>query len=372
MKKLFHFIPVLALVLAAACTAKTVENEQAVITDTLLLKDYRPESIFKVEEHHPEQAKYPVVDMHLHPFTDDPEEIKQWVGTFDRNNVEKVIIYTYACGEEFERLYNLFTGISDKFEMWCSFDLRNFGEPDFQEKALADLERCRAIGAKGIGELGDKGHGEAYCLRKMTGTATPTAHIDDPVFDALFDKVGEFGWAVNVHLGDPIWMYEPIDEHNDGLMNGARWHIDLNEPGIYDLDQLLGTLERRMQKNPEVKFIACHFANYAHDYGRIGALLDQYPNLYYDNAARIAETTATPRATKAFYEKYADRIFYGTDNTPSDRGYRNAWRLLETLDEHVYASRSYPWPLFGLGLSDETLKKIYHENYYNIFNNNNQ
>jgi len=152
-------------------------------------------------------------------------------------------------------------------------------------------------------------------------------------------------------------------------MNGARWHIDLNEPGIYDLDHLLNSLENRMQKNPEVKFIACHFANYAHNYARLAELLDKYPNLYFDNAARIVETTATPRATKAFYEKYADRIFFGTDNNPSDRVFRNTWRVMETEDEHMYLGRSYPWPVFGLGLSDETLKKVYHDNYYNIINN---
>lgn len=360
----------IALAAAFLCTMACCNQPapQESFTDTLLLKDYRPESVFVLDEHHPEQAKYPVVDMHSHPYAKDEEALRKWVEVLDRNNVEKVIVYTYTCGDEFEKLYDLYKGVSDKFEMWCSFNLNDFGKPDFQEKALADLERCYKKGAKGIGELGDKGLGEAYCLRATTGTATPTAHIDDPVFDALFDKVGEYGWAVNVHLGDPIWMYEPVDKHNDGLMNGASWHIDLDVPGTYDLDQLLGTLENRMQKNPEVKFIACHFANYAHDYEHIGALLDKYPNLYYDNAARLVETTATPRATKAFYEKYPDRIFFGTDNNPGDRIYRLSWRLLETEDEHIYASRSYQWPVSGLGLSDECLKKVYHDNYYNIIN----
>lgn len=341
-------------------------SDTSTVTDTLRLKNYRPVSAFVLPEHHPGQAKFPVVDMHMHPFANDVETLKKWVEVFDRNNVEKVIIYTYACGDEFERLYDLYTSVSDKFEMWCSFNLLDFGKPGFQEKALADLERCFKKGAKGVGELGDKGLGEAYCLCKMTGEATPTAHIDDPVFDALFDKVEEYAWPVNVHLGDPIWMYQPVDEYNDGLMNGAEWHIDLEREGIYGLDRLIGTLEARMKKNPGIKFIACHFANHAHDYARIGELLDTYPNLYFDNAARIAETAATPRATKAFYEKYADRIFYGTDNNPSDRVYRFNWRIMETLDEHVYSDHSYHWPLSGLGLSDECLRKVYHDNYHNI------
>lgn len=60
----------------------------------------------------------------------------------------------------------------------------------------------------------------------------------------------------------------------------------------------------------------------SHDYARLGALLDKYPNLIIDNSARHCETSVTPRATKAFYEKYQDRIIFGTDNYP-DRATQN-------------------------------------------------
>jgi hypothetical protein len=41
--------------------------------------------------------------------------------------------------------------------------------------------------------------------------------------------------------------------------------------------------------------------------------------------------------------------------------YRNTFRVLETEDEHFYAS-NYHWPMHGLGLSPEVLQKLYHSN----------
>lgn len=345
--------------IAVACAPKQVQTSGP---ESLLLKDYDPVSVFKLPEHHPSQAKFSAIDMHSHPFEQDEAGIKEWVKTLERNNVEKVIINTYACGDEFERLYDLYTGISDKFEMWCGFDLTTWGTPEFEEKALADLERCWKKGAKGVGELGDKGLGEAYCLRASYGKATPTGHLNDPAFDKLLEKCGEYGMPVNVHIGDPIWMYEPLDEHNDGYMNAGMWAIDLNTPDILDLYELVETFEECLDKHPKTTFIAAHFINVHHDYEFLGQVLDRHSNLYLDNAARHLETCATPRATKKFYEKYQDRIVFGTDNNPGDRMYGLNWRILETEDEHFYANSSYHWPLMGLGLTDEVLQKIYHDN----------
>ena len=42
------------------------------------------------------------------------------------------------------------------------------------------------------------------------------------------------------------------------------------------------------------------------------------------------------------------------------------WRIMETEDEHFYGGYSYHWAMNGLGLSDETLRKVYHDNYKKI------
>jgi hypothetical protein len=43
--------------------------------------------------------------------------------------------------------------------------------------------------------------------------------------DALWDKCGQLGMPINIHVSDPIWSYQPMDRTNDGLMNGYTWMI---------------------------------------------------------------------------------------------------------------------------------------------------
>jgi hypothetical protein len=70
----------------------------------------------------------------------------------------------------------------------------------------------------------------------------------------------------------------------------------------------------------------------------------------------------------AFFEKYADRIVYGTDMTPNDHMYLTTFRILESADEHFYDHEQfgYHWPLYGLNVTDATLKKVYNANPVNI------
>jgi hypothetical protein len=48
--------------------------------------------------------------------------------------------------------------------------------------------------------------------------------------------------------------------------------------------------------------------------------------------------------------------------------YRVTFRILETADEHFYERDhfGYHWPLYGLFLSDQTLRKIYRNNAKNL------
>lgn len=351
----------LASVLFCACNSAPVQSEAT--ADTILLKDYRPVSAFVLPEHHPEQAKFSCIDMHSHAYRKTVGEIRKWDKILEKNNIERVVIHTMAHGDEFERLYDLFKSVSERFEPWCGLNYEAWGTPDFEKTAIADLERCFRKGAKGVGELGDKGRGETFCLDdSFGGSDKKTAHFDNKVYDALIEKCGELGLPVSFHAADPIWMYLPMDEKNDGYMNAEEWKIDTSDPDTDDFDTTVDSFLNAVAKHPGTTFIACHLINLNHDYARLGEILDRYPNLYVDNSARHCETAATPRATKAFYEKYQDRVVFGTDNDPEPRMYALQWRILETEDEHFYDSRSYHWALNGFGLGDEVLQKLYHDN----------
>jgi uncharacterized protein len=93
-------------------------------------------------------------------------------------------------------------------------------------------------------------------------------------------------------------------------------------------------------------------------------MFDRNPNLYADISARYAETAPIPRFASKFYEKYANRLVYGTDMGFDKPMYRVTFRILESLDEHFYETEQfdYHWSLNGFGLSDEILKQVYHDN----------
>jgi predicted TIM-barrel fold metal-dependent hydrolase len=96
----------------------------------------------------------------------------------------------------------------------------------------------------------------------------------------------------------------------------------------------------------------------------LGEVFERNPNLYADISARYAETAPIPRFASQFYAKYSDRLVYGTDMGFDQKMYELTFRILESQDEHFYAFEefSYHWPLYGLGLGDDVLKRVYHEN----------
>lgn len=324
--------------------------------DKLLLKDYRPVPIHKIPVTEVPKAKYPAIDMHTHVYARTPEEVAEWVKTMDDAGIEKTIVLTGATGERFDALQAMYAKYPGRFDLWCGIDRSRAGQPDFGETAAKELERCFRAGARGVGEISDKGSGI------VRGAAGVRMHPDDPRLDPVWRKCAELGLPVNLHVADPIWAYGPMDETNDGLMNGFKWRLD-NKPGIVNFEGMMEILERTVKRHPKTLFIACHMANLDWDLNRLGRLLDSYPNLYADTSARFGELASTPRASAAFLTKYAGRVVYGTDQGRLQRMYRRSFRILETLDEHFYYIEgfNYHWNLSGLGLPDAALKKIYRD-----------
>src|SRR5687768_5374151 len=73
----------------------------------VLLKDYDPRSNLVVPEHHPAKAKFPVIDVHVHPSARTPEDVAKWVKAMDDAGVEMAVLMTGAVGEAFDRLVDL-------------------------------------------------------------------------------------------------------------------------------------------------------------------------------------------------------------------------------------------------------------------------
>jgi len=354
----------LALALPSSTFAEekksTSENVTAAAPNpnTILLKDYRPRSIHKVPVTHVDKAKFPIIDMHSHPEAKTDDQINTWIKNMDEVGVEKSIVLTMTTGKAFDEIYAKYSKYPDRFEVWCGLDFTGYRTSAFPDSAVKELSRCHDQGAKGVGEIHDKGQG----LRSGKSTA-PGLHPDDPRVDAIWDKAAELRMPISLHVADPIWMYQPMDKHNDGLMNAFEWRLD-NQPNIVKLPGMIEILERTATRHRNTTFVACHFANLDYDLAHLGEVFDRNPNLYADISARYAETAPIPRFAAQFYAKYADRLVYGTDMGYEVSMYRITFRILESQDEHFYEidQFGYHWPLNGLGLGEDILQRVYHDN----------
>lgn len=351
------------LALALPATAFAAEEKKTTAATspnpkTILLKDYRPQSIYKIPVTKVDKAKFPIIDMHSHPEPKTDAEINTWIKNMDEVGVEKSMVLTMSTGKAFDDLYANYGKYPDRFEVWCGLDLSGHKTPQFADIAVKELQRCHDAGAKGVGEIHDKGQG----LRSGKSTA-PGIHPDDERVDAIWEKAAELHMPISLHVADPIWMYQPMDNHNDGLMNAWEWRLD-NQPNIVKLAGMINILERTASRHRKTTFVACHFANLDYDLTHLGEVFDRNPNLYADISARYAETAPIPRFAAQFYAKYAARLVYGTDMGYDTKMYRITFRILESQDEHFYESDQfgYHWPLYGLGLTDEILQKVYHDN----------
>lgn len=349
------------LLLAGSSYAQSAEGDP----NQLLLRDHRPKSIYNIPRTEVEKASFPLIDLHTHPYVESEAELDQWVQTMDELNIDKSVILTYQTGEAFDSLYQFFQKYPNRFILFCGFDYSAYEEDDFAEKAVKELQRCYEVGARGVGELGDKGSGLFYSKpRPAYGM-----HIDDERMKPLIEKCGELGIPISIHVAEPIWMYEPMDSTNDGLMNAYKWRLD-NKENIKGHAEMVKTLENAISEHPGTTFIACHYANSSYDLSILGKLFDQYPNLYADISARYAETAAIPKNVNRFFTQYADRLVYGTDMGTDKAMYQTTFRILESEDEHFYdhSISSYHWALNGYGLSKEVLEKVYRTNALKVLN----
>lgn len=249
-----------------------------------------------------------------------------------------------------------------------------------EPKALADeLAQAHAMGARGVKFF--KALGLSY--RDADGSLIA---VDDPRLDALFEKAGELGMPVSIHTGDPIAFWSAVDEKNerfDELNAHPGWSYFGKE--VPSWEALFAAYERRVARHPKTNIIGVHFGNAPELPERVGAMLEKYPNLYVDTAARVPELGRKASVVRALFLRYPDRIVFGTDlgvgeapedlmlgstglippnRADVDRFFSATWRFFETTDRAFAHPTPIQgrWTIDGLGLPPEVLRKIYSEN----------
>lgn len=340
----------------------------------LALDQFRPQPKLKVAEHLSRSAKFPVVDVHMHPrirkFEDRLDDL---VRMMDEQNVAVSVSLDGRLGDQLQdHMDVLWKEHRDRFVIYTNIDWRGSGQEDdpatwdchrddFGSRTARQLEQAKKLGASGLKLFKQFGLG----YRNADGSLIK---IDDPRWDPIWEACGRLGLVVIMHTADPAAFFDPIDEKNERWEELHR-HPDwsFHGPQWPTRDELLAARNRVIAKHPNTTFIGAHVGNNPEDLATVGDWLDQYPNFYVEIAARIAELGRQPVTAREFFVKYADRIMFGSDGPRKPERMWLHWRFLETRDEYFpYSEKDFPpqgfWRIYGVGLPDDVLRKVYHEN----------
>ncbi|MDR2894574.1 MAG: hypothetical protein LBU97_03850, partial [Alistipes sp.] len=157
MKKLAFVVALCASMLSIGIAAAQDQRPRTAV-DTLLLRQFRPRSVFNLAETRVEKPRYAVIDSHSHDYASGPEDVAQWVKNMDEAGIE--VAHLMSCnwiGRPYEVYIPDYQEHLDRFRFWCSFDYTDFDKPDWEERALAKLQHYYDLGFIGVGEMGDKG-----------------------------------------------------------------------------------------------------------------------------------------------------------------------------------------------------------------------
>jgi predicted TIM-barrel fold metal-dependent hydrolase len=171
-----------------------------------------------------------------------------------------------------------------------------------------------------------------------------------------------------VHVGDPDAWFQ-------------RTYVDTAKFGTKP-EQYIG-LERMLQLFPDLTWIAAHMGGDPEDADHLEALLERYPNLYFDTSAtkwQVREVSAHRPEIRGLVCRHADRFLFGSDLVTRQHltreHYVSRYWCQRTLwesdwegpspiadpDYHSEPGSPATPPLRGLYLPAETLKQLYHTN----------
>ncbi len=342
----------------------------------LLLRNFRPKSQLRVEEHPRTEAAFPSVDVHTHfhfKMRGSSQALDDFVKLMDRNNIATCVSLDGRLGGQLERhMKFLWPKYKDRFAIFANVDWIGDGNkndpsswachrPGFADRTAKQLAEAVAEGVCGLKVFKQFGLG----YRNPDGSLI---EVDDRRWDGIWKACGELGIPVIIHTADPAAFFDPIDETNE------RWEELSRHPdwSFYGEDfpsraELLDARNRVIARHPKTQFIGAHVANNAEDLKQVGQWLDAYPNLWIEPASRIAELGRQPFTARKFLIRYSDRLLFGTDGPWSEKRLRIYWRFFETRDESFAYSEKQPppqgmWQIYGVELPDDVLRKLYYEN----------
>jgi predicted TIM-barrel fold metal-dependent hydrolase len=365
----------------AACTPKEGK---------LLLQDFRPKSMLHVPETHVAKARYPLIDVHSHlTWTTNAQKgvstgpdltfnitAKDAHAVMDRKGVRAMVNLTGGTGRGLTSAIAAFDkAYPGRFYTCTEPSYADLLDPRYPQIQADAIEKAAKAGARGLKILKTLG----LFLRERISEG-PLVKVDDKRFDPMWEACAAHKLPVFIHVSDPEAFFLPIDctnERWDELGHHPDWSFHGRDFPSHQ--EIMAARDRVFARHPATSFVALHVGHDAENLAFVSASLDKFPNMTVELGARIGELGRQPRTARKFFEKHQDRILFGTDAVPPPDGdnypqqvfkdelYEIYYRFLETEDEYFdYAPAPVPpqgrWRIYGIGLPDAILKKVYVEN----------
>jgi uncharacterized protein len=322
------------------------------------IEEYQPRSTLVTPEHKIDRAKYPFVDIHSHHWNPTADHVDQVVKEMDTINLRVRVNLSGGTGDRLKKTLAVMKGrYPNRFVVFANLSYDDLNTPGYGRRAAARLEQDVKNGAQGLKIFKNYG----MDLKYATGERV---HVDDPEFDAVWEKCAELRIPVLIHIAEPSAFFDPWDYHNERWEELREFPQRARPSSKYPpFETLIAERNRMFAKHLRTNFIAAHLAFHGNDLERLGKLFDANPNVYVDIAAVLAELGRQPFTAHDFLVKYQERVLMGKDIYDVNE-YKWYFRALETRDEYFeyYRKRHAFWRIYGFQVPDEVLKKIYYEN----------
>lgn len=249
--------------------------------------------------------------------------------------------------------------------------------PDFAEKQIEQLGKEIEEGAKMVKVWKNFG----MVTKDATGKFI---QIDDARLQPIWNFLAERNIPVMAHIGEPVQAWRPLDDKNNphfGYYSDHPEYHAYKHSEIPSYETIITARDNWITNNPDLRILCAHMGSMSHDVDMVAERLDKFPNIYVEPAARFGDLVGQDsKKVKSFFEKYQDRIMFGTDyGNSSPQGeisvddlkneqqnlqenYQRLWTYVATKDSVAERGQKN----IGLGLSVEVLNKFYYQNASNF------
>ncbi|MDO4312885.1 MAG: amidohydrolase family protein [Eubacteriales bacterium] len=272
-----------------------------------------------------------------------------------------------------------------RFKAHCKVPVYVFGgldrgvyslpEKNLKGALVGEVDRLMNMGCTGVKMLEAKPN-----IRKQW--RIPDFDLD--VWEDYWNLLEQKQIPIYMHVNDPedFWDESKVSE----FAKKAGWFYDesyVNNEDQYR--QVFAVLDR----HPGLRVLFPHFFFFSEQMRRLGDVLDRYPNVYIDitpGSELYYNLSERREEALCFFEKYQDRICFGTDIGARVLVAEEKKKLcMEECDSRLRLIRTFleaegDYPLrpdgyyitgedrtmHGLGLSEEILDKIYRKNFLNF------